>query len=340
MKIVVVGGVAAGASVAARARRLDEFAEILVLERGHHVSFANCGLPYHVGEVIADRSRLLLQTPESLRESLDIDVRVGHEVTSIDRVARTVTIREVDSGREYVESYDALALCPGAEALRPPLPGIDLPRVHVLRRIGDMDSIKAQLDADLDLAAAGGRGPVRAVVIGAGYIGLEMAENLKHRGAVVDVVEMSDQILPPLDHEMSVPVEHHIRSRGITLHLSTAAAAFTERGDGRLNVELTDSTVLEADLVILSAGVRPNTALAAQAGLEIGPRGGITVDTHMRTSDPHIWAAATPSRPRTPCCPAGGWPRLPGRRTGKLASPRRTSAGATPSTGRPRAPRS
>jgi NADPH-dependent 2,4-dienoyl-CoA reductase/sulfur reductase-like enzyme/peroxiredoxin family protein/TusA-related sulfurtransferase/rhodanese-related sulfurtransferase len=263
--------------------------------------------------VIADRSRLLLQTPESLRESLDIDVRVGHEVTSIDRVARTVTIREVDSGREYVESYDALALCPGAEALRPPLPGIDLPRVHVLRRIGDMDSIKAQLDADLDLAAAGGRGPVRAVVIGAGYIGLEMAENLKHRGAVVDVVEMSDQILPPLDHEMSVPVEHHIRSRGITLHLSTAAAAFTERGDGRLNVELTDSTVLEADLVILSAGVRPNTALAAQAGLEIGPRGGITVDTHMRTSDPHIWAAGdSVETPHTV---------LPGRWLAPLAGP-------------------
>ncbi|HSP51801.1 MAG TPA: FAD-dependent oxidoreductase, partial [Cryobacterium sp.] len=291
MKIVVVGGVAAGASVAARARRLDEFAEIVVLERGHHVSFANCGLPYHVGEVITDRSRLLLQTPESLRESLDIDVRVGHEVTGIDRTARTVTIREVDSGREYVENYDALALCPGAEPLRPPLPGIDLAGVHVLRRIGDMDAIKAQLDAALAQAASGARGPVRTVVIGAGYIGLEMAENLKHRGALVDVVEMSDQILPPLDHELSVPVEQHLRSRGITLHLSTAAAAFTARQGGGLNVELTDGTVLEADLVILSAGVRPNTSLAKDAGLEIGPRGGITVDTHMRTSDPHIWAA-------------------------------------------------
>ena len=291
MKIVVVGGVAAGASVAARARRLDEFAEIVVLERGHHVSFANCGLPYHVGEVITDRSRLLLQTPESLRESLDIDVRVGHEVTGIDRAARTVTIREVDGGREYVENYDALALCPGAEPLRPPLPGIDLAGVHVLRRIGDMDSIKAQLDAALAQAATGARGPVRTVVIGAGYIGLEMAENLKHRGALVDVVEMSNQILPPLDHELSVPVEQHLRSRGITLHLSTAAAAFTARTGGGLNVELTDGSVLEADLVILSAGVRPNTSLARDAGLEIGPRGGITVDTHMQTSDPHIWAA-------------------------------------------------
>lgn len=290
MKLVVVGGVAAGASVAARARRLDENADIIVLERGHHVSFANCGLPYHIGEVITDRERLLLQTPESLRESLDIDVRVGNEVTSIDRKKKTVTITELDSGREYTESYDALALCLGAEPIRPPLPGIDLPGIHVLRRISDMDAIKAQLDAALDLANAGDRGPVRCVVIGAGYIGLEMAENLAHRGATVDVVEMADQILPPLDHELSVPVERHLRSRGIRLHLSTAAAAFTPRGDG-LTVELTNSVFLDADLVILSAGVRPSTHLAKDAGLTIGERGGITVDTHMRTSDPHIWAA-------------------------------------------------
>ncbi len=290
MKLVVVGGVAAGASVAARARRLDENAEIIVLERGHHVSFANCGLPYHIGEVITDRERLLLQTPESLRESLDIDVRVGNEVTSIDRTKRTVTITELDSGREYTESYDALALCLGAEPVRPPLPGIDLPGIHVLRRISDMDAIKAQLDAALDRANSGDRGPVNCVVIGAGYIGLEMAENLAHRGAIVDVVEMADQILPPLDHELSVPVERHLRSRGIRLHLSTAAAAFTPRGDG-LTVELTNSVFLDADLVILSAGVRPSVQLAKDAGLAIGERGGITVDTHMRTSDPAIWAA-------------------------------------------------
>ncbi len=291
MKLVVVGGVAAGASVAARARRLDESAEIVVLERGHHVSFANCGLPYHIGEVIADRSRLLLQTPESLRESLDIDVRVGNEVTAIDRVKQTVTVRELSTGREYTETYDALALCTGAEPVRPPLPGIDLPSIHVLRRIGDMDAIKAQLDAALSSAAAGQRGPVRCVVIGAGYIGLEMAENLNHRGALVEVVEMADQILPPLDHEISVPLERHVRSRGIGLHLSTAAAAFTENADGSLTVELNNSVFLPADLVILSAGVRPSTALAKAAGLELGPHGGIAVDTHMRTSDPHIWAA-------------------------------------------------
>ncbi|MGN8245443.1 FAD-dependent oxidoreductase [Cellulomonas soli] len=291
MKIVVVGGVAAGASVAARARRLDEFAEIVVLERGHHVSFANCGLPYHIGEVITERSRLLLQTPQSLRESLDIDVRVGAEVVAIDRQARTVTVREVDSGRQYTESYDALALCPGSEPVRPPLPGIDHDAVQVLRRIGDMDTIKARLDAALASTKAGERGPVRAVVIGAGYIGLEMAENLHHRGAQVHVVEMADQILPPLDREMSVPVEHHLRSRGIELHLSTAAAAFAPRPDGGVTVELTSGQFLPADLVILAAGVRPSTGLAVAAGLDLGEHGGIAVDEHMRTSDPHIWAA-------------------------------------------------
>lgn len=320
MKIVVVGGVAAGASLAARARRLDERAEILVLERGHHVSFANCGLPYHVGGVIADRSRLLLQTPESLRESLDIDVRVGHEVLAIDRKKRTITVREVATGREYSESYDALGLCAGAEPIRPPLPGIDLPGIHVLRRIGDMDAIKAQLDAAL--AAAETPSDVRCVVIGAGYIGLEMAENLKHRGATVDVVEMADQILPPLDHEISVPVERHLRSRGVGLHLSTAAAAFAPRDGGGLNVELKNSTVLGADLVILSAGVRPSSQLASQAGLELGTHGGIAVDTHMRTSDPNIWAAGdsveTPNTvlPGTSLAPLAG----PANRQARVAA--------------------
>jgi NADPH-dependent 2,4-dienoyl-CoA reductase/sulfur reductase-like enzyme/peroxiredoxin family protein/TusA-related sulfurtransferase/rhodanese-related sulfurtransferase len=291
MKLVVVGGVAAGASVAARARRLDESAEIVVLERGHHVSFANCGLPYHVGEVITDRSRLVLQTPESLRESLDIDVRIAHEVTAINRKAKTVSVREVDTGREYTEKYDALALCPGADAFRPPLPGIDHPAVEVLRRIGDMDRIKARIDDALAAQKAGTRGPVRAVVVGAGYIGLEMAENLHHRGVQVDVVELANQILPPVDHEISVPVEQHLRSRGIGLHLSTAAAAFVGRDDGSVTVELTSNTSITADLVLLAAGVRPSTALAVAAKLDLGEHGGIKVDTHMRTSDPNIWAA-------------------------------------------------
>jgi len=286
MKLVVIGGVAAGASTAARARRLDESAEIIVLEKSHHISFANCGLPYHIGEVITDRDRLLLQTPQSLRESLNLDVRIATEVVAIDRAAKTVTVRNVDSGEQYVESYDKLALCMGAEALMPPIPGIEGNNIHVLRRIGDMDAIKAKLDALLETQKT-----ASVVVVGAGYIGLEMVENLKHRGAVVTVVERADQILPPLDKEMSVPVEQHLRGRGIALHLSTSAAAFRDNADGTLNVELDDHTVLKADFVIMSAGVRPVTAMVKAAGIELGPHGGILVDTHMRTNDPNIWAA-------------------------------------------------
>ncbi|WHP16166.1 FAD-dependent oxidoreductase [Cellulomonas sp. ES6] len=291
MKIVVVGGVAAGASVAARARRLDEHAEIVVLERGRHVSFANCGLPYHVGEVIAERERLLLQTPASLRESLDIDVRVAQEVLAIDPAARRVRVLDRDTGREYTEDYDALALCPGADPVRPALPGADLPEVMVLRRVGDMDRIKARVDEALAAHGRGERGPVRAVVVGAGYIGLETAENLHHRGVRVAVVETADQILPPVDREIAVPVEQHLRSRGVELHLSTAAAAFVARPDGGVDVELTSARTLRADLVVLAVGVRPAAGLARDAGLEIGERGGVVVDEQMRTSDPHIWAA-------------------------------------------------
>ena len=286
MKLVVVGGVAAGASTAARARRLDEFAEIIVLEKSHHISFANCGLPYHIGEVITDRDRLLLQTPESLRESLNLDVRIATEVVSIDRAAKTIKLRNVDTGAESVESYDKLALCMGADAMMPPIPGIDNKNIHVLRRIGDMDVIKAKLDGML----AAKQQP-RVVVVGAGYIGLEMAENLKHRGAQVTVVERAPQILPPLDKEMSVPVEQHLRGRGIALHLSASAAAFKANADDTLTVELDNQATLQADFVIMAAGVRPAVGLAKDAGLELGPHGGIKVDTHMRTSDANIWAA-------------------------------------------------
>ncbi len=313
MKLVVVGGVAAGASTAARARRLDESAEIIVFERGHHVSFANCGLPYHVGEVIADRDRLLLQTPQSLRDSLNIDVRIGTEVTAIDPAARTVSVREVDTGAEFTESYDALALCPGAAPVRPPLAGIDHPAIEVLRRIGDMDRIKARVDTALAAHKAARRDPVRAVVIGAGYIGLEMAENLHHRGVAVDVVERADQILPPVDREISIPVEQHLRSRGIHVHLSTTAAAFAPLPEDRVGVELNNGTTLPADLVILAAGVRPDTALATAAGLALGEHGGIAVDTHMRTSDPFIWAAG--DAVETP------HPVLPGSYLNPLAGP-------------------
>ena len=320
MKIVVVGGVAAGMSIAARARRLDEFAEIIVFEKGKHVSFANCGLPYHIGGTIKDRDRLMLQTPKSLRESLDIDVRNGVRVMSIDRDAKTVTVRVVESGEEYVESYDALALAPGASPFKPPMPGIDLPSVHVLRRVGDMDVIKAAVDGEGDRKRTGGT--KHAVVIGAGYIGLEMAENLHHRGVEVEVVEMADQVMPPLDPEMSTSMENYLRAHGVGIHLGTAAAAFSLKSNGRTQVELKSGTFLETDLVIMAAGVRPSTELAVAAGLELGPRGGIAVDEHMQTSDPSIWAAGDAVEVRHAVLP-GSWllPLAgPANRQGRVAA--------------------
>ena len=280
MKLVIVGGVAAGASTAARARRLDEHAEIIVLERGQHVSFANCGLPYHIGGTIADRASLLLQTPDSLKAALDLDVRVGHEVKAIDRAAKQVQVTEVDSGRAYEEASDKLVLCPGASPIRPTLPGIDHPKVLVLRDILDMERLKAEV-------AGGAR---NAVVIGGGYIGLEMAENLRHRGLEVDVVELLDQVMAPLDPEMAREVEQHLRWHGVRVHVGAAAAAFREEGV-RVRVELADGNALTADFVVLAVGVRPETSLAKQAGIDLGPRGGIKVDERMRTSDPDIYAA-------------------------------------------------
>jgi NADPH-dependent 2,4-dienoyl-CoA reductase/sulfur reductase-like enzyme/peroxiredoxin family protein/rhodanese-related sulfurtransferase/TusA-related sulfurtransferase len=280
MKTIVIGGVAAGMSAAARLRRLDEKAEIVVLERSPYVSFANCGLPYHIGGVIKDRNQLLLQTPATLKASLDLEVRTGHEALAIDRAKKSLSIRVVDSGRVYEESYDKLVLCPGAQPLRPPLPGLDHPAVMVLRNVPDMDAIKKRVDD----------GARRAVVIGGGYIGIEMAESLRERGLTVDLVEMQPQLLPPLDPEMTWPLEEHARQHGVTLHLGTAAAAFRDAG-GAVKVELQNGLSVESDLVILSAGVKPDTALARSAGLEIGPRGGIRVDEHLRTSDPDIFAA-------------------------------------------------
>lgn len=280
MKLVVIGGVAGGASVAARARRLDESAEIVVLERSSYVSFANCGLPYHIGGVIRDRGNLLLQTPQSLRDSLNLDVRTGHEAITIDRAAKRVRVRELATGREYDETYDYLALCPGASPVRPPLPGLDHPAVRVLRNVEDMDEIKRRVDS----------GAASAVVIGAGYIGVEMAENLRERGAGVDLVELESQILPPLDPEMVAPLEQTLAEHGVRLHLGTAAAAVRD-ANGRAMVELRNGRTIEADLVILSVGVRPESGLARAAGLELGPRGGIRVDNHLRTSDPSIFAA-------------------------------------------------
>ncbi len=280
MKFVVIGGVAAGMSAAARARRLDEDAEIVVLERGEHVSFANCGLPYHIGGVIKDREKLLLQTPASLRAMLHIDVRVGNEVTAVNPDRHTVTVRKMESGETYEEPYDKLLLSPGSAPIRPPLPGIDHPRILTLRNVEDMDRIKSVVDA----------GASSAVIIGGGYIGIEMAENLREQGLEVDVVELADQVMIPLDPEMAHQIERHMKWKGLRLHLGVGAAAFADES-GRVRTELVDGNMLSSDLVILAVGVKPENELAQKAGLTIGRLGGILVNENLQTSNPDIYAA-------------------------------------------------
>ncbi len=281
MKILVVGGVAAGMSAAARARRLSEDSDIIVFERGRHVSFANCGLPYHIGGEIKDREDLLIQTPQSLRKMLNLDVRVSQEVIGIDRVAKKVTVKDLDKNRQYDESYDKLVLSPGAVPVRPKLSGIDNPKIFTLRNLDDMDAIKAVIDG----------GTVKdAVVIGGGYIGIEIAENLVARAIKVQVVEMLDQILPPFDAEMARELQDHLVANGVGVHTGTSAFAFREK-DGKISVELQGGGMLEADIVILSVGVRPDSDLAKKAGLKVSEKGGIVVDENMLTSDPDIYAA-------------------------------------------------
>ena len=279
MKLVIVGGVAGGASAAARARRLSEDAEIVVLERGPDVSFANCGLPYYVGGEIAPRDKLLVAKPQLLRERFRLDVRTRSSVEAIDRQGKTVRVRELDTGREYDEPYDALILAPGAAPLRPPIPGIDLPNVLTLRSLDDVDRIKARVDA----------GAKRVVVVGAGFIGLELAENFVKRGVETVVVELQSQVLPPLDPEMTVPIVEALVSRGVRMILGDSADAFEAAGGG-VSVKLKSGEALAADLVILGVGVRPENKLAVDAGLDVGQRGGIRVSASMQTSDPAIWA--------------------------------------------------
>jgi len=280
-RVIIVGGVAGGASCAARLRRMDEQASILVLERGPYVSFANCGLPYYVGGVIQDESKLLLASPELFRSRFNIEVRTENEVTAIDRQAREVEVRELASGRVYRERYDALVLAPGASPIRPPLPGIDLPGVFTLRSIPDSRRIKEWIES---------RNARRAVVVGGGFIGLEMAENLAQRGLEVTIIEMADQLMPPLDVEMAEYVRARISSQVAHLELGNGLAGVEQAAGKTLTVHTQRGRPFEADLVILSIGVRPDTDLARAAGLELGARGGIRVDEGMRTSDPHIWA--------------------------------------------------
>lgn len=279
-RVLIVGGVAGGASCAARLRRLDERAAISLFDRGPHVSFANCGLPYYVGNVIADEKKLLVASPELFRDRFEIDVHTGTEAIAIDRAQRTLTLRDVASGVTRTAAYDALVLAPGAAPIRPPLPGIDRPGVFAVRSIPDTQRIRAWIDE---------HHAQRAVVVGGGFIGLEMAENLVHRGIAVTILEKLAQVMPPLDPEMVAPVQQHLRERGVSLHLGDGLAAIEAEGD-RLAVVAESGARLPADLVILAIGVRPETKLAQEAGLEIGARGGIVVDDQMRTSDPHVWA--------------------------------------------------
>lgn len=279
-RVLIVGGVAGGASCAARLRRLDETCEIVVLDRGPYVSFANCGLPYYVGNVITDEGSLLVASAAMFRERFNISVHTETEALSIDRAGRILHVRDLRTGAQRQERYDTLVLAPGAAAIRPALPGIDGEGVFAVRNIPDTRLIRAWIDE---------RGARRAVVVGGGFIGLEMVENLHHRGLEVTVVEKLSQLMPPLDAEMAIWVADHLREKGITLLLGDGLAGIETTG-GALAVLAESGARLETDLVILAIGVRPETTLARQAGLETGPRGGIVVDDHMRTSDPHVYA--------------------------------------------------
>ena len=279
MKLLIVGGVAGGASAAARARRLSEEAEIIMFERGPDVSFANCGLPYFIGGEIADRDKLLVTTPERLQSRFRLDVRTRSNVEAIDRVARTIRVKNLVTGREYEESFDKLILATGAAPFRPPLPGMDLPGVYTLRTLQDTDHIKQRVD----------QGVKQAVLLGGGFISLELAENLHRRGIATTIVEKNQQILTPFDPEMTTPIVAELAKKGISLLLGESAEAIEQSAAG-LVVCLSSGQRLTAQLVIFGVGVRPENALAIGAGLAVGVRGGIQVNEYLQTSDPDIFA--------------------------------------------------
>ncbi len=279
-KTVIIGGVAGGASCAARLRRLDADREIVILERGAYISYANCGLPYHVGDVIKNRGALLLMTPERMWERFRIDVRVQNEVTEIDREKKTVTVRKTETGEVYEQPYDDLVIATGSSPLRPRIPGIDNPKIRTLWTVPDTDEIRSMVQSGTIKTAA---------VIGGGFIGLEMAENLRHAGLEVSLIEALDQVMAPVDFELAQMLHENIRSHGVKLYLSDGVDSFAEQGEQVL-VKLKSGTEVTADMVILSIGVRANNALAKEAGLKLNERGGIIVDEHMRTEDPSIYA--------------------------------------------------
>jgi NADPH-dependent 2,4-dienoyl-CoA reductase/sulfur reductase-like enzyme/rhodanese-related sulfurtransferase len=311
LKVIIVGGVAGGASCAARLRRLDEKAEILMVERGPYVSYANCGLPYHVGGAIEKESSLLVATEQTFREVFAVDCRTRCEVVGISPKQKTVDLKNHVTGEVTTERYDKLVLSPGAAPIRPPLPGIDLPGIFSVRTVPDARSIREWLDRGTEVRAGIGSytgfqtvtRPKRAVVVGGGFIGLEMVENLVHRGGErhdlppqevpgieVTLIERLDQVMPPLDPEMAHVVERYMAKHGVRLELNDGVAGFRQTEDGSLEVLTSSGKSHPADIVILAIGVRPETALAKMAGIEIGRRGGIRVDEQMRTSDPDIFA--------------------------------------------------
>ncbi len=298
MKVIIVGGVAGGASCAARLRRLDEQAEIVMVERGPYVSFANCGLPYHVGGVIEHESDLLVASPELFRGHFRVDCRTGSEAIGISPSEKTVQLRDVASGEVSSESYDKLVLSPGAASIRPPLPGIDLPGIFPVRTVPDAREIRQWIERGTSFLTGMGkysgfqtvRPPMRAVVIGGGFIGLETAENLVFRGFDVTVVEMADQVLTPLDPEYGRLVGDFLERHGLHVALGDGVAAFEQSEGDTLTVSTQSGRRYPADVVILALGVRPDTALARMAGIEVGELGGIRVDEQMRTSDPDIFA--------------------------------------------------
>lgn len=279
-KVLIVGGVAGGASTAARLRRVNEDAQIIMFERGKYISFANCGLPYYIGGTIEQRDALLLQTPEAMKARFNIDVRVQNEVVSINKEEKYVEVKDLKTGEIYKETYDNLVLSPGSTPIKPPIPGIDKDNIFSLWNIPDTDAIKSFLD----------KRPVKKVtVIGGGFIGIEMAENMYDRGLEVNLVEMADQVMAPVDYDMAQLIHGHMAQKGIKLFLNNGVSSFIDK-DGKTYVKLQDGTMLESDMVILSIGIRPNGELAKNAGLETNKRGGIVVDEYLKTSDDSIYA--------------------------------------------------
>lgn len=281
-KHLIIGGVAAGMSAAARLRRLDEAAEIIVLERGGYVSYANCGLPYYVGNEISQRDALLLQTPESFKRRFNIEVRIQSEATAVDPARKAVSVRNTLSGVAYEEQYDTLLLALGGSPLRPSLPGIDLPAIQTLWTIPDTDKIKGMIDSG---------GVKKAIVVGGGFIGLEMAENLRMRGIHVALVEMAPQVMNVIDPEMAAIVHRELRKNGVELHLNETVTGFEQGSGERVLVRLGNGGTLDADMVLLSIGVTPNTGFLGGSGIQLGARGHIVVDQHLKTNIPDVYAA-------------------------------------------------